>query len=351
MMRSGSYPSAASCPRARRPAARNAAVMPRASHSPYDAWPTPIATAHPRTRAATTSRSSRVGAFGPRPPRRWAGGGTSAATVTGPAHAPRPTSSRPTTTCSPAPQHRRSSRRDGVRVRDAGVAPTPAAGTGGADADATIAGTYQARATPTRTRRAAPFRSWSGACYPRPRWSRALASKCAHASTTGGHEVSRSPRSSKKATAPATSSSVVPTDRSSPPCSSTTSYARRRSARCGGSRSRDPLTDGLQALDQLFDGDRLEGGGPHRAPRGQHDRGAGHRRLVRRLDHVEEVVLAHEGVLGDDLQAHSLDLASDLPDALGVLADGRPAVGPQRGEHGVRRHPVSLLAVAGRGAY
>src|SRR5436309_2346155 len=226
MMRSGSYPRAASSPSARRPAARNAAVMPRASHSSYDAWPTPIATAHPRTRAATTSRSSRVSSFESRTPRRWSGGGTSAATVTGPAHAPRPTSAIPTT-----------------------------------------------------------------------------------------------------------------------------SYARRRSARCGGSRSRDPLTDGLQALDQLFDGDRLEGGGPHRAPRGQHDRGAGHRRLVRRLDHVEEVVLAHEGVLGDDLQAHSLDLTSDLPDALGVLADGRPAVGPQRGEHGVRRHPVSLLAVAGRGAY
>jgi hypothetical protein len=37
-------------------------------------------------------------------------------------------------------------------VRDAGVAPTPAAGTGGADADATTAGTYQAPAAPTRTR-------------------------------------------------------------------------------------------------------------------------------------------------------------------------------------------------------
>ena len=36
-------------------------------------------------------------------------------------------------------------------MRDAGGAPTPAAGTGGADADATTAGTYQAPATPTRT--------------------------------------------------------------------------------------------------------------------------------------------------------------------------------------------------------
>ena len=36
-------------------------------------------------------------------------------------------------------------------MRDADGTPTPAAGTGGADADATTAGTYQAPATPTRT--------------------------------------------------------------------------------------------------------------------------------------------------------------------------------------------------------
>jgi hypothetical protein len=36
-------------------------------------------------------------------------------------------------------------------VRDGGVVPTPAAGTGGADADATIAGSYQGPATSTRT--------------------------------------------------------------------------------------------------------------------------------------------------------------------------------------------------------
>jgi hypothetical protein len=36
-------------------------------------------------------------------------------------------------------------------VRDADGAPTPAAGTGGADADATIAGRYQAPATPKWT--------------------------------------------------------------------------------------------------------------------------------------------------------------------------------------------------------
>lgn len=36
-------------------------------------------------------------------------------------------------------------------MRDEGVAPTPAAGTGGADADATTIGTYQAPTTPTRS--------------------------------------------------------------------------------------------------------------------------------------------------------------------------------------------------------
>ena len=84
--------------------------------------------------------------------------------------------------------------------------------------------------------------------------------------------------------------------------------------------------------------------------RRQHDRGLSHRRLVGRLDDVEEVVLAHEGVLGDDLQAHLLDLARDLPDAFGVLADGRPAVGPERREHGVGRHLAPLVAVKRRGS-
>ena len=94
--------------------------MPSSSHSSYDAWPTPTATAHLRTAAAATSRSGRVSCFESRIPRRCSGGGTTAQTVTGPAHAPRPTSSMPHTTWSPLLQSRRSSRRVGNGGRTAG---------------------------------------------------------------------------------------------------------------------------------------------------------------------------------------------------------------------------------------
>ena len=63
---------------------------------------------HARTRVAHTSRSAGVSSFESRTPLRCSGGATTAPTVTGPAHEPRPTSSIPTTTLSPAVQHFRS---------------------------------------------------------------------------------------------------------------------------------------------------------------------------------------------------------------------------------------------------
>src|SRR3954452_20644696 len=110
-------------------ATRNASVMPQSSHSSYDAWPTPTPCAHRRTARAAFSRSARVSCFESRTPRTCSGAGTTAATVTGPAHAPRPTSSMPTTTWSPASQNFRSSRSVGPIFRVGA-----AAGAAGADA-------------------------------------------------------------------------------------------------------------------------------------------------------------------------------------------------------------------------
>src|SRR4051794_38428193 len=93
---------------------RKASVMPYASHSSYEACPTPIPRAHFPTATAARSRSGLVSSFESRMPRRCASPATTAPTVTGPAHAPRPTSSIPTTTCSPAAQHRRSRRSVGI---------------------------------------------------------------------------------------------------------------------------------------------------------------------------------------------------------------------------------------------
>ena len=76
----------------------------------------PIATAQSPTAAAARCRSGFVSFFESRIPRRCSGADTTAPTVTGPAQAPRPTSSMPTTTRSPACQHRRSSRKVGVTV-------------------------------------------------------------------------------------------------------------------------------------------------------------------------------------------------------------------------------------------
>src|SRR6266536_3174663 len=68
----------------------------------------------------------------------------------GPGPGARPTSSMPTTVRSPARQHFRSSRRVGGRGRTAGGAPVSAPGTGGAEAEATMAGSYQAGPRQTR---------------------------------------------------------------------------------------------------------------------------------------------------------------------------------------------------------
>ena len=91
--------------------------MPSVSHSSWLACPMPIATAHARTDTAATSRCSGVSIFESRTPRRCSGAGMTAATVTGPAHAPRPTSSIPQTSRSPAFQHFRSRRSVGRGAR------------------------------------------------------------------------------------------------------------------------------------------------------------------------------------------------------------------------------------------
>src|SRR4051794_33890830 len=126
-MRSGVNPWASSSASARMAAIRSASVMPSSSHSMYDAWPTPTPRAQRRTARAAFSRSGRVSCLESRTPRTCSVAGTTAATVTGPAQAPRPTSSMPTTTRSPASQNFRSRRSVGPILR---VGPEESVGAG-----------------------------------------------------------------------------------------------------------------------------------------------------------------------------------------------------------------------------
>jgi hypothetical protein len=83
---------------ARWAARRCAADMPSSSHSICDAEPTPQARHHDPTRSNNFSRSASVSSFESRTPlTRESTGKMAAPTVSGPAHAPRPTSSMPTT--------------------------------------------------------------------------------------------------------------------------------------------------------------------------------------------------------------------------------------------------------------
>ncbi len=77
---------------------------------------------NPARATADFSRSSCVSSFESRTPERCSSPGTTAATVTGPAHEPRPTSSMPTTIRSPSAQHFRSTRSVGYGAVTAGDA-------------------------------------------------------------------------------------------------------------------------------------------------------------------------------------------------------------------------------------
>src|SRR5918995_3925236 len=111
--RSGRRPSPSS---ARRAASRCASLMPRSSHSSWVAWPTAQAVHQPAMRSKSASRSCAVSCLESRTLyTRRSRGSTAAPTVSGPAHAPRPTSSMPTTTSWPASHSSRSTASDGDR--------------------------------------------------------------------------------------------------------------------------------------------------------------------------------------------------------------------------------------------
>src|SRR3546814_1809459 len=100
--------------RARWAARRCASDMPSSSHSSGLAWPTPHATHQSATRSNIASRSCSRSIFESRILlTRRSRGTTAAPRVRGPAQAPRPTSSMPTTTSWPSAQRRRSTSRDG----------------------------------------------------------------------------------------------------------------------------------------------------------------------------------------------------------------------------------------------
>ena len=82
---------------ARRQASRWAAVMPSSSHSSWLTAPTAHASHHPAIRSNNLSRSGSVSIFESRTPStRVSRGRIAAPTMSGPAQAPRPTSSIPT---------------------------------------------------------------------------------------------------------------------------------------------------------------------------------------------------------------------------------------------------------------
>ena len=104
--RSGTTGSAS---RARRAARRSAADMPSASHSSCVTTPSDQASHHAAMRSNESSRSRSVSSFESRMRYgRRSFGATAAPITSGPAHAPRPTSSMPTTTASPAAHSSRS---------------------------------------------------------------------------------------------------------------------------------------------------------------------------------------------------------------------------------------------------
>ena len=91
----------ASWSRARRVASRSAAVIPSRSHSSGPAWPTAQPAHHAATRSNMASLVSSVSCLESRSPfgiRRGDSHSTTTPTLSGPAQAPRPTSSIPATT-------------------------------------------------------------------------------------------------------------------------------------------------------------------------------------------------------------------------------------------------------------
>src|SRR5262245_39729574 len=93
-----------------------AGAMPSSSHSSRVATPTAHAEHQPATRSNSFSRSASVSILESRTPfTRRPRGRTAAPTISGPAHAPRPTSSTPTTTSWPAAHSSCSAERVGAR--------------------------------------------------------------------------------------------------------------------------------------------------------------------------------------------------------------------------------------------
>ena len=119
--------------------------MPSASHSAALAWPTAAATAHPMIFGYSASRCSRVSSFESRTRRIRFGAGpiTTAPTLTGPAHAPRPTSSMPHTSRAPSSKQPCSTRSLGACGRRA-LRATPFRRPETLTADAMDAARYQA---------------------------------------------------------------------------------------------------------------------------------------------------------------------------------------------------------------
>ena len=107
-------------------------------------------------------------------------------------------------------------------------------------------------------------------------------------------------------------------------------------------RRRAPLHRPQEVVDR-DERERLELRAPARAERDRHLRDG---EVVRRLDDVDEVVLAEARPLVQDLRAHLLDVAVHLTQSPGVRVQRLDSLLGERRQHQVRRHLAPFLARA-----
>src|SRR3954471_874515 len=135
---------------------------------------------------------------------------------------------------------------------------------------------------------------------------------------------------------------------------SSTCDERRSAFTIACSRPPPPTTrtfnsSGLERGGQVLGRQRRQGLARHRPARAELDRDLGHRLLVWRLDHGDEVVLPQRRVLGDHLDPHLFNLPVDLGDPARMVLQRPHTLRGQVSQHQKRRHlRILQVSTAGR---